>query len=394
MSPSWVACVPSPRDDDPHRGPRRTHRSVGRRGRGLEGPAHRPGRPRSVRRRRLLRARRRLARRGQGDHAHPRGNGHRGAGRLHLPQPVGGGAGRCRALADPDARRLRPDASEWRWWRHAVLRAPGFPAAGVLRLAAPELARRAEELAAGDSSASAEEFERAFAAAVDETAAALGEIAASPRFRTAVAWQNHRLLETGLESLLRGLAEGGPRRSAARRREELVARYWQRYCVKNDTIGFFGPVGWARVDEAAPSTSLRPGERLLDGCDVLFEPWAVETLARAIASEPGVSEWLPPAPEPYVVVEDGKLLVPGAPPRELAPLDAAVLRRCDGVTPARRIADTLVERSEAASTDAVLAALERLRRRRLVRPPLDLPFGLRPERELPPRRDPIRDSAV
>jgi hypothetical protein len=29
-----------------------------------------------------------------------------------------------------------------------------------------------------------------------------------------------------------------------RRREEVIASYWQRYCSKNDTIGFFGPLGW------------------------------------------------------------------------------------------------------------------------------------------------------
>ena len=37
-------------------------------------------------------------------------------------------------------------------WRHVLVRSPGFPAEGVARLAAPRLARRADELAAADVS--------------------------------------------------------------------------------------------------------------------------------------------------------------------------------------------------------------------------------------------------
>jgi hypothetical protein len=31
----------------------------------------------------------------------------------------------------------------------------------------------------------------------------------------------------------------------------VIANYLQRYCLKNDTIGFYGPVGWADAGSGA-----------------------------------------------------------------------------------------------------------------------------------------------
>src|ERR1700728_34263 len=91
------------------------------------------------------------------------------------------------------------------------------------------------------------QFDRILSAAGEETSEAVRRIASAPRFREALTWQNHPLLQTCIEPLLghktRKLS------SKHRQHEELVASYLHRYCVKNDTIGFFGPVGWARLDE-------------------------------------------------------------------------------------------------------------------------------------------------
>ena len=63
------------------------------------------------------------------------------------------------------------------------------------------------------------------------------EIAADPRFAEAVVWQNRAGYHNAVVKVTAGSGEG----SKWRRREEVIANYWQRYCVKNDTIGFFGP---------------------------------------------------------------------------------------------------------------------------------------------------------
>src|SRR5207245_9044309 len=87
------------------------------------------------------------------------------------------------------------------------------------------------------------ELDSAFAAANARIATAIREVAADPSFREALAWQNRAVLERTIAPMLAGGT--GRRNVAERRNEELIANYVQRYCTKNDTIGFFGPIGWA-----------------------------------------------------------------------------------------------------------------------------------------------------
>ena len=83
----------------------------------------------------------------------------------------------------------------------------------------------------------------------------LRAIARDPRFREAVTWQNPAALANAIDKV----ADGAPAKpSRVRQREEIVASYWQRYCSKNDTIGFFGPLAWGRiVDDGAPRACAR-----------------------------------------------------------------------------------------------------------------------------------------
>ncbi|MEV4196047.1 lantibiotic dehydratase, partial [Streptomyces toxytricini] len=152
-------------------------------------------------------------------------------------------------------------AGGWRLWEHFALRGPGFPAEGVLRTAPPGLASAADKFGPGDALAGPEwdGFAEAFDAAAVRTSALLQEIAADPRFRAALAWQNPAVLRTGIAPFLAWTPTVRGRTSMPRQREELVAHYWQRFCVKNDTIGFFGPVGWGRWDPAADGVRIDPG---------------------------------------------------------------------------------------------------------------------------------------
>jgi hypothetical protein len=55
-----------------------------------------------------------------------------------------------------------------------------------------------------------------------------------------------------------------------RSNQQMVASYLQRYCVKNDTIGFFGPVGWLTLNPQTQSITARPGPDLLAARTVYF----------------------------------------------------------------------------------------------------------------------------
>ena len=82
-----------------------------------------------------------------------------------------------------------------------------------------------------------------------------------------------------------GLLEASPEAPNAktRERQRAIARYIQRYTVKNDSIGFFGPIGWGSVDPAAPGLTATPGPTLVDRRVVSFEDWAVEAVAAQLS---------------------------------------------------------------------------------------------------------------
>ena len=84
-----------------------------------------------------------------------------------------------------------------------------------------------------------------------------------PRFREALIWQNRSVMTTTLDLLAKGtnLADNKSRRRA----ERLVTKYLQRYAAKNDTIGFFGPFGWAAWEEEEPAIRGRAGSRFAKG---------------------------------------------------------------------------------------------------------------------------------
>src|SRR5262245_57880214 len=125
----------------------------------------------------------------------------------------------------------------WRWWPHAIVRGAGFPADRVDRLGAPELAERAEALLGSSDDDKWHDFRARYSAAAVRADGELQEVAAAADFRLAVAWQNHRLIDGALTPFLSREPEARNRSAKQRSREQLVASYLQRYCVKNDSIG-------------------------------------------------------------------------------------------------------------------------------------------------------------
>ena len=106
----------------------------------------------------------------------------------------------------------------------------------------------------------------------------LRSVARQQRFREAVTWQNPAALVNAVVNV----AENAPTKpSRARGREEIVASYWQRYCAKNDTIGFFGPLAWGRIADDGPPLRSRAGSLVRERV-VHLEAWPVQALAEAL----------------------------------------------------------------------------------------------------------------
>ena len=136
----------------------------------------------------------------------------------------------------------------WAFQRDFAVRSAGFPVSGL------------EVFGLGD------ETER------------LRSVARQQRFREAVTWQNPAALVNAVVNV----AENAPTKpSRARGREEIVASYWQRYCAKNDTIGFFGPLAWGRIADDGPPLRSRAGSLVRERV-VHLEAWPVQALAEAL----------------------------------------------------------------------------------------------------------------
>jgi hypothetical protein len=282
-------------------------------------------------------------------------------------------------------------SQQWRLWPQFALRGPGFPATGVLRLAPDGLAAAADEFGVREqlSGQRFDEFVTQFDDAAVKTALVMQEIAAAPAFRAAVAWQNPALLREGIAPFLAWTPSVAGRKSKPRQREELVAHYWQRFCVKNDTIGFFGPVGWGRFDLDQKGIEIQPGEGLIAHSEVFFSGWCVDTLARAIGADPEMREWIAPRRVPFVRVVEGAVSVPGRPAQEVSTQTSELLALCDGTRAVAELA-AAVSRTVA----EVVTELEELVARRWIVWRLEAPAGPGTERQLRSTLERIGDVAV
>jgi len=282
----------------------------------------------------------------------------------------------------------------WRLWRDVVVRGTGFPARDVLQLADPELAAAADRVTSGGDRGA---YDSAYAAAGPRLSAAVRRVAAEPLFREAVIWQNRRLVAECLDKA----AAGEPRNVRGRNHETTIASYLQRYCLKNDTIGFFGPVGWAHWTQGTEFAEVSPGPGLTARRTVYFETWAIDALAQTFSDRADVQPWLAPR---LIAAHrlDGRLIhQPGRPAVALTEPEAQILALCDGTRTIREIAAELLwsEYPELGDEAELLDIVLDLRTRALLTLDLTGPIEAFPERTLRRRLaligdPPVRDRAV
>ncbi|MEO3825530.1 lantibiotic dehydratase [Actinomadura sp. B10D3] len=252
----------------------------------------------------------------------------------------------------------------WSMWPLAALRSAGLPYDRLAPLAA------AAELAMPPGA----ERDAALRA---RSRAAVDRLLLDDVLLRALAWQNPPAIDNWVGDYVRALAHGeSPRLSRMDRRDTLIARYAQRYCAKNDTIGFFGPVSWARWSPGTTSVSGGFGVRR---SEVFFEVWAIEAIAAAWAADPVLRRHLPVRPNPSCSVVDGSILRPHRPP---VALDAAAAEIAGVLGEVRSVGEV-----ESRFGPAAVAALDRLADEGMVRIGFRVPLDARPERHL---RDQVR----
>jgi hypothetical protein len=280
--------------------------------------------------------------------------------------------------------RVPLDGTTWSVWRDMALRSAGFPADMVLALCDEPLARSADQAGADQAGTdqAAAAYDLAYPDATKRLSRAIAGIDADPGFREALSWQN-----PGLAQRLRDVSVGTARRSKDRGRELVIASYLQRYCLKNDTIGFFGPVGWAYAGRDPAGLVVTPGERLLARRTTYFEVWAIDKIAAEIARQGRTLGWLRPRRPRSVYVAGNVLHRPHRQPVTLTDAELRVLMMCDG----RRTISDVVDSAGVPDARAVLARLAELG---VLRLDLEGPADAWPERLLTDQLEQIADPAA
>jgi hypothetical protein len=171
-----------------------------------------------------------------------------------------------------------------------------------------------------------------YRAAHDDALAGLRRIADEPMFREAVRWQNARVA-----SRLRQQSRGEDKR---RQRPLLrtLASYAQRYCAKNDTIGFFGPKSWGTWVDG--DTKIGEVELPPQRGPVYLELWAVRALADALEERHGLWMWTVPHVAPAARITDVGVYLSDGSRLPLTGQQCSVLTACDGF---RTVADVIAD---------------------------------------------------
>lgn len=228
-------------------------------------------------------------------------------------------------------------------------------------------------------------FPGAFSAATLRSSQALHTLARQDRFREAITWQNRQAIHSGIDSLLHYTPAQTSQNTKQRRHEALVVHYLQRYAMKNDSIGFFGPIGIAQVEPEEKTIAVQPGPCLLASRHVYFEGWCIDALAEALATNKQILPWCSPRLMPHLHLDEQILSAPFAPPIQLTSAQAAILQRCAGVRTAREIARELITDPVSAlrSETEVYTVLEQLSAARRIIWTLEIPpEGAPPEQAL------------
>lgn len=285
----------------------------------------------------------------------------------------------------------------WWVWRDVAVRSAGFAIDDLLTLGEPELA------AAVDAAPATEPIRAEYQAALDDSLAALAAIVDSDKFREALLWQNKPMLANAVEPFLASHRAGAPRLKKRRYIEASLTNYVQRYHSKNESVGFFGPVGWAHWagDSAAGSGSVQTlsvtgFQADLTVRNAQFESWAIRALAAQFSADPQVRRWLIPTVAPTVRQCEGGFHTAVRGRFTLPRPQGDVLAACDGERTVMQIAQQLIAARIPGirSIDDVEGILARLERMGYIAVGIAVPPTPQPDRFLRRRVEEIPDPAA
>lgn len=212
----------------------------------------------------------------------------------------------------------------------------------------------------------AHEARHTFDTELPQRRAALHRLAGDDRFQEAVWLSSPQMYERGLRRYL-ATAPDTPRTGPVRSLERQVAGYLQRFCAKNETASFFGPINYgdfADLGDQAP----RAGSVTRRHTYLAY--WVVRAVAHVIAEDPQIRPHLRPRLSPLVRFDTAgpSVAFPDGRVTELDGLAATLVPLVDGK---RSVAE--LARKAGLDQTATLSEVQRLTDQRLTTLDVDLP---------------------
>lgn len=210
---------------------------------------------------------------------------------------------------------------------------------------------------------------------------AAAHVALDERIAAAIAWQNEGVSRTWLLAYRRALRAGKDELGRRGLRELKLIHYAQRYCAKNETIGFFGPVSWALLGTADAAPVLRGSPLTTRAATVCVEVSLVRAVIEHCAAQDRLRPLLPLRRNPVASVIGSTMRMPPGREVALSASQAAVWHEIDGTRGVRELAADDRYREAAESLIALGAVL--------VGP--DVPMDAQPETALSVLADHLPD---
>lgn len=211
------------------------------------------------------------------------------------------------------------------------------------------------------------EFAKVFQQEWAETGTRLWKTAQNRRLQEAIIWQNRQAFDNFVAPWIAAPPDAPVKPRWRKRRELMFVSYLQRYTTKNDTIGFFGPVAWGKID-GGDKIGICEGENFLADRKVFTEGWAIDALGDSFSSEPEVRLGLKPRRHSFIKLNGDSLIVGDEKPQKLPQKFAKVLELCDGKLDAGEITERILgdASSGVTSEKEVVNILNMLEKREVV----------------------------
>lgn len=190
----------------------------------------------------------------------------------------------------------------WQWFGHFVLRSTGFPFEWLTDL------RMEQTMLLLGQDSDEERIKAIFEKELAEKRTKLKNVFDTEDFRQAIFISNPDMYQH-IDRYMHHFTTS-QRPSKVKRIEKKLFTYLQRFCAKNESASFFGPLNYGKVDREEPRywNGKWDQKNFLQDRESFISYWAVKELIKAAAAEKELSPYVPLHISSWTILEEEHIL--------------------------------------------------------------------------------------